>query len=195
MSEKDLNAAIAANSQFWKYGTGLPFNLKGTNHYPNVSVAAVTVSGMDIYVVGGIDDLSGYRGPRSGGSLTTYWKNGTLKPLDDSAVLGGGAEGIAIQVIGSDVYIAGGSNNGWAYWKNGIRNPLNGLVISGITVEGNDIYVSGSGPSFGISSLVKYFNNGIAVELSSNSGSETSAGISVIDNNVYVSGNGLHLYT
>lgn len=189
VSDIDLKAAIASNSQFWKYSTGLPYTLYGTNHFPHVTVNAVCISGTDIYAVGVVDNITSYRGPVNGTVLAVYWKNGVLIPLEDSTNYLHSSVAYAIKVVGADVYIAGGN----CYWKNSQQFPLNGIVwsISGIAVDGNDVYVSGSGPS-SLSNIseVKYWKNGNPVELDDQPTfyqTRTTTGISVVSNNVYLS--------
>ncbi len=209
LSDKDLNIAIASNNQFWKYGVGLPFNVTGTINFPHVTVYAVCISGMDVYAVGSIDNFiqTSTRSPRTGNSVAVYWKNGTMKALDDS-VNNSNSYGKAIQVIGSDVYVAGlsqiaGGTYCPLYWKNGIRNQLEANLygnlsdISAITVVGNDVYVSGTLATS--PPVAQYWKNGVAYVLNNNDPlyylSESSNGISVKDNKVYSAGKGYNLVT
>jgi hypothetical protein len=204
LSDPDLKQAIAANNQFWKYGAGLPYNLTGTNNFPHVTVNAVCISGTDVYAVGAVDNIiQTSRNTSSGTSLAVYWKNGTIMALEDS-LKNSYSEGKAIQVVGSDVYVVGYSQNtngtNGVCWKNGILYHPEGNLsnISGITVVGNNVYVSGQS-SLGFPPMAQYWENGVAFELR-NSGplyylSESSNGISVKDNKVYSAGKGYNLVT
>ena len=110
------------------------------------------------------------------GYIATYWKNGKAVNLPSMGYLAGGTSTTSehadyvsgIFVSGSDVYVAGGSNEYIAdsantyqfarYWKNGVSVNLSGGLIdsstggtvtsrpntTGIYVSGSDVYVSGT---------------------------------------------------
>jgi hypothetical protein len=110
------------------------------------------------------------------GYIATYWKNGEAVNLPSMGYLAGGASTTSehadyvsgIFVSGSDVYVAGGSNeyivdsaNTYQfarYWKNGVSVNLSGGLIdssaggtvtsrpntTGIFVSGSDVYVCGT---------------------------------------------------
>jgi hypothetical protein len=193
LSDPDLKAAISSNNQFWKYPIGLPNALSGTTKFYNVTVNGICMSGNDIYAVGSVNNIVGYKGPVSGTTLAVYWKNGILISLEDSLNVTTPSTARVIEVVGKDIYVAGLSVNGGVYWKNGIRNVLNGTCysITAIKVHGNDIYVAGSGPSSQSNDTeVKYWKNGNIVELSDTPAyyqTRTSTGIDVVNNNVYLS--------
>ena len=193
LNDPDFKAAITSNNQFWKYPTGLPKVLSGTSKFYNVAVYGVCISGNDIYAVGTVNNIVGYKGPVSGTTLAVYWKNGILIPLEDSLNAPAPSTARVIEVVGNDVYVAGTSVNGGVYWKNGVRNTLSGTCysIAAIKVHGNDVYVAGSGPSSQSNDTeVKYWKNGNLIELSDAPAyyqTRTSTGIDVVNNNVYVS--------
>jgi len=153
------NAASAGGAlsaaKYWKNGIDVQLSTGSEQHI----VTGIAVSNDDVHVVG---MMGGFR------EVAKYWKNGVetiLSPLSYHS----SAEDIAIS--GSDVYIVGRINDSMGYsmaqiWKNGIATILpEGTSATGIAVVGNDIYVSGTGLN-GVTSVAKYWKNGVPVNLS-----------------------------
>lgn len=147
----------------WKNGTATKL-IEGTE------TTDITVSGGNVYVAG--------RGWFSGTQVgAKYWKNGTPVTVSASDATYDAAN--AIFVSGTDVYVAGFSDDGTAkYWKNGtavtiasgiVGNNNSGAELLGIYAAGNDVYVGGREYSHEFSpdnkittttSTVSYWKNG-----------------------------------
>lgn len=71
--------------------------------------------------------LAGYKQDISGKTSAAYWKNNTIKILDNSA---GGSYANSIYVSGNDIYVSGNIDNGSnvkaVYWKNNTPFELTG---------------------------------------------------------------------
>lgn len=139
-------------------------------------------SPVDIYVTGMADDQA------------VYWKNGQGIKLPSQS---SEATATAIEVVGSDVYVAGEEgdlfiykNNRAKYWKNGMEVFLTGPIGAGATsiaVSGSDVYVAGWQYK-GSKSIAIYWKNGQPVELTDGSEEAEATGIVVDGSNVYVVG-------
>ena len=126
-----------------------------------------------------------------------YWKNGKVIPIQGANIKGTASSTVfkKIAVVGSDVYICGGTyaplplanNFTTKYWKNGIEMQLTNQTSVGdltdIEVSGSDVYVLGN--DNGIST---YWKNGVAFPLQNGTAKATAIGIDGSD--VYICGAG-----
>lgn len=183
---------------YWKNGVAYPL----TDGTREASVSAITISNGDVYVLGGEDggfDSSG--NPRPG--IAEYWKNGS------AVVLSPGFGGTAICVSGSNVYIAGSTDQTTETAPNSYYEaPVATLLTNGVPtyftdnlhpsgaqsvfVSGSDVYVAGytSQTAQEDSPVATYWKNGVAVTLprSANSSTSNANSIFVSGQDVYVSG-------
>jgi hypothetical protein len=101
-------------------------------------------------------------------TYATYYKNGAVVKLTDSA----GFASTGIYVSGNDVYVSGNKISGFdtyaVYWKNGIKNSLSNQNSGTNTVylSGGNIYVAGWELLNG-KSVATVWKNGVAIHLSS----------------------------
>jgi hypothetical protein len=160
-------------STYWK--NGLPVHLTKPDEFSHAS--AIAVDGKDVYVSvnksvdknpvesqGGsspknnlvVDSASTLQSPK--GTFAGYWKNGSFIKLTNGAV---NANGTAIVISGSDVYVAGFECNGQnadpgsddpkkavaKYWKNAapvaLTDGSNVAKATAIAVEANNVFVVG----------------------------------------------------
>lgn len=146
-----------------------------------VTLTGIYVSGQDIYVCG-IIDVNGI-------TAAAYWKNGIETDLTNGTKAAGAW---SIWVSGSDVYVAGGDNNGIEYWKNGnmVTVPVTGTFTQGSTysvfVSGTDVYIAGTYIDGSSNQISAYWKNGVQVNLTGNASSVNQ--IIVSGNDVYVAG-------
>ncbi len=98
----------------------------------------------------------------------TYYKNGSVVKLNDSA----GYTSTGIYVSGNDVYVSGNKVSGFdsyaVYWKNGIKITLSTQLSSSnaIFLSGSDVYVAGW-EAFNGAPIATVWKNGVAIHLSS----------------------------
>ena len=147
----------------WK--NGIRTNYTSDNGQTEIAYA-VAVSGTDVYAVGVYNNMP------------VYWKNGVMSTLNlNGSPYPGNGFASAIEVVGTDVYIAGAStlpNSGYkaTYWKNGLSTNLSDntsdqSMASGIAIVGSDIYVVGMVATAGGSSYSPvYWKNGVEYKLS-----------------------------
>lgn len=124
--------------------------------------------------------------------IAEYWKDGALTSMTDGSV---NSAISAIDVVGSDVYLAGalgekigGSETSFAaYWKNGVVVKLTDgtayAEIKAIDVVGNDVYAAGVEGTKGV-----YWKNGAATNLTDGTGSVSIEDMYISGNDVYVVG-------
>ncbi len=155
----------------------IPFS---TDFSPN----CLAVSGSDVY-------LAGVGDPSASGYKIKLWKNGTLTSITNGNV---NARAYDMQVVGSDVYIAGFEANPSTsyyqatYWKNGTAVVLSAGISQATTgelhrilVKGNDVYCSGM-----IDYRPTQWKNETATNLNPNYG--TCYGIAVAGTDIYAAG-------
>ena len=140
-----------------------------------------TGSDPNVYIAGGGNT----------GSLAdkaTYWNAGVANILPD------GTQAYGIFVSGSDIYVAGTKGDNGVlnarYWKNGtavpldLTNKINKSEAKAITLSGSDVYVAGYEDV-----IAKYWKNGVATSLITNSGNTAyGTSISISGNDIYVGG-------
>lgn len=144
----------------------------------------LAVSGSDVYLAGTGD-------PTASGYKIKLWKNGTLTDITNGNL---NARAYDLQVVGTDVYIAGYEVNPSIYyyqakyWKNGTPVVLSVGTsqettgeLHRILVKGNDVYCSGM-----IDYRPTQWKNGTATQLNPNYG--TCYGIAVSGSDVYAAG-------
>lgn len=144
----------------------------------------LAVSGSDVYLAGAGD-------PSASGYKIKLWKNGTLTEITNGNV---NARAYDMQVVGTDVYIAGFEVNPSTfyyqakYWKNGTAVVISAGTSQATTgelhrilVKGNDVYCSGM-----IDYRPTQWKNGTATQLNPNYG--TCYGIAVAGSDVYAAG-------
>ncbi len=189
VNDAGLNAAVVANNQFWKSGSGLPYTLSG-------AATSVSIIGSDIYAAGGIVTPPP---PGVSAAYTAYaakfWKNAVLVPIQDLASTRTNSSWISsMAVSGTDVYLVGYNATGAAYWKNGIPTNLftgsqNSYELTGVYAVGSDFYICGystfNSPS---NEIAVYWKNGNPIKLSDGKKEEYAMGITVVGNDVYVCG-------
>jgi hypothetical protein len=154
------------------------FVFAGCKKTETVAPAPVFTSGYNVYMAG------------TNHGNAVYWKNA------DSVTLDSTANGLAIAVSGSDVYVSGvlyqNNNDNAVYWKNGQRFQLVGSGISyatGIGIQGTDVYCAGYlfGPAnSGIVHAV-YWKNGVVTTLSPFTNAVAQS-ILVTPSQIYISG-------
>lgn len=139
------NAGTDAAALWWKEDASalLPLHDK-----TSARATAVSVSGTDVYVAGYFTNAKGNR-------AAAYWKVDAAGNVErvvlysDTDKSGYQAQGNAIAVSGTDVYVAGWVDEGArsaVLWKNGAATVLHGTDTSdglGIAVSGADVYVAG----------------------------------------------------
>ncbi|MFS4491724.1 Ig-like domain-containing protein [Maribacter sp. 2308TA10-17] len=134
----------------------------------------------DIYVVG------------EEGSVAKIWKNGVSNELTGGSI----AQAWAIDIDGTDIYIAGNQFNGSKLvariWKNGTPTNLSdgtkSAYATDIQVVNGDTYVSGFEFSSNSISVAKVWINGVSTTLSNPSNTAQARSIKVVNGNVYVVG-------
>jgi hypothetical protein len=138
------NTAMTNQAVYWHNGTKVILTDEGTYSYP----FSVAISGSDVYVAGLISSSFG-NVPSEG----VYWKNGIMIHLPNSTAL------FSIQIVGNDVYAAGGG----AYWKNGSMIPVpNASHIVSMVVIRDDVYLVGYIKNSEPGALVAaYWKNGV----------------------------------
>jgi hypothetical protein len=150
----------------------------------NFSPNCLAVSGSDVYLAGTGD-------PTSSGYKIKLWKNGTLTDITNGSLT---ARAYDMQVVGTDVYIAGYEVNPSVfyyqakYWKNGTPVVLSAGTsqettgeLHRILVKGIDVYCSGM-----IDYRPTQWKNGTATQLNPNYG--TCYGIAVAGSDIYAAG-------
>ncbi len=145
-----------------------------------VYTVTATVRTADVYIVGFERNAANIQ-------VAKYWKNGVATNLTDGTK---NAVAYAIQVVGTDVYVAGVESNGTKnvakVWKNGVATNLTdgtqNAFARDMQVVGTDVYVVGN-ESDGTSTIYKYWKNGVQTVLQY--GSEN---ITVVGTDVYLSG-------
>ena len=141
------------------------------NSYAN----SIAVSNGNVYVCG------------SYSTNAVLWKNGTMTTLGQGFYTSSSNYvyyyGTAMQVVGSDVYVVGYTNNDTGYktgriWKNGTEQYwVANAVFNDIAVLDNDVYIIGNG---------KVWKNNVELYSESNLGSVSL--IKTFGNDVYLSG-------
>ena len=210
---------------YWK--NGVTVHLTKADEFSHA--AGVAVNGNDVYVSGYklatkaaiesrddssqknnvVVDSAGTSHP-SKGAIAGYWKNGSFVKLTSGAV---NADGSAIIVSGSDVYVAGFECNGQdadpgsddpkksvaKYWKNAesvaLTDGANIAKATAISVNGNNVYIVGY-EELGPNHLkeARYWKNGkrvnLKIEKHLTHGSDFSEAnsIFVLGNDVYIAG-------
>ena len=118
-----------STATYWLNGN--PFHLSDTTLSTRAS--GITVDGGDIYVSGAGLNITG-NPSFIVSSYLMYWKNNTLQNPADSSSSNASLTVGSIAVSGSNVYIAGTSNNQAVYWKNGVPVQLTNVNSVGMGI-------------------------------------------------------------
>ena len=183
------------NVTYWKDTTGI--NLADASLI-NPIANGITRSGADLYIVGS-GYINGYQQ-----FVPLYWKNRN-NAIKVATNVYDHAEGRAIAVSGSDIYVAGTmpdintlGTSPACFWKNGAVTLLRPVSLNSgsglakaIYVSGSDVYIVGEVYPIGSGSAVGwavYWKNGVATELTSPSVMSQANGIAVSGSDVYIAG-------
>lgn len=169
------NAAGKNIAKIWK--NGVPIILSSNSGL----ISDIYVAGGDVYAVG-------YEVNSAGKTVAKMWKNGTATSLTDGVA---NANAYGINVVGTDVYIAGNDGKFAKIWKNGVGTNLtvvgvneSSIVARSVAVHGNDVYVAGSyyGPvhSGSYDDHAVLWKNGVETPLEINDNLRASNAITVI---------------
>jgi hypothetical protein len=147
--------------KYWKNGvaTSLTSNNNPAQAF-DIEVVSPNRVLTDVYVAGYEYNAATGRG------VAKYWKNGVATFLTNGTQ---NAEAHDIEVVGSDIYVAGYEGYTAKYWKNGIAvNITNGTYPSSlqkILVSGTDVYVAGSERIAG-KVFARIWKNGVVISSS-----------------------------
>ena len=156
----------------WKDGISTEIT-NGTN---DEIAKDMKVVGTDVYILAQVNFTSS-------SSVIRVYKNGTA--LNNYDIPGSTSKPAALDVVGTDVYVAGSYYNAstntenLAYWKNGTKIDLKTnvffSVLNDIEISENSVYVLGTIRNANSNSEITYWKDGVSTAITNPAGTNTEA--------------------